>query len=93
MSDFSKKFTPTISIALPPSAVNTVHNATASNLHPTTSIPADNQNTLNIIFGVLAVVLALIAIGIGWLQLRSFRAQPSDEEVVLSPPQYELVEV
>lgn len=53
----------------------------------------DDQATLNIIFGVLAAVLALIAIIIGWLQLRSFRRQQRDEEHRLGPPQYGLIEI
>ena len=67
--------------------------ATAVSTSATLSSGGDGQNTLNILFGVLAVVLALVAILIGWLQLRSFRKQPPDEEVVLSPLQFELVEI
>ena len=39
-----------------------------------------DQDTLNIIFGIFAIVLALVAIAIGWLQLRSFKRNSKDEE-------------
>jgi hypothetical protein len=76
-----------------PSA-SSIYNATAG-------IPAqspaptnqDNQATQNIIFGVFAIVLAVVAIFIGWLQLRSFERKDSDEETTVGQPRYELVEI
>ena len=50
------------------------------------------QVTQNIIFGVLAVVLAFAALIIGWLQLRSFRHRADEEDIADKGGNYELVE-
>jgi hypothetical protein len=87
-----------------PSTITSVHNATAAlqtytvaavQTHASTPTQSDNQTTLNIIFGVFVIVLAFIAILIGWLQLRNFCQQESmsDEETALCRLQYELLEV
>ena len=94
MSRTTLSLTSTLPSFLPTSTITSIHNATnALPSHFPTSTNQDNQNTLNIIFGIFAIILALVAIFIGWLQLRSFQRQELDEETAVGRPQYELVEV
>lgn len=97
--------------AIPPAStpevsytIASVQNATSAVQFHTTAVPqthastpklSDNQTTLNITFGVFAIVLAVIAIFIGWLQLRNFRQQErgNDEETALYKPQYEQLHI
>ena len=85
----------TITSLLDPTAAVQSYTTAVQQVHASTSTHSDNQTTLNIIFGVFAIVLAFIAILIGWLQLRRFRQHrgTSDEEAALCWPQYELLEV
>jgi hypothetical protein len=74
-------------------ATNIHNDATGVPTHSPAPTNQDNQTTQNIVFGVFAIVLALVAIFIGWLQLRSFQRKESDEEIAVGQPRYELVEI
>jgi hypothetical protein len=94
MSHTNSAVSPTLSTLVPPATVAGIHNVTtAAPTHVSASTQSNNQTTQNIIFGVFAIVLALVAILVGWLQLRSFKRQDCDEETGIEQPQYELIEV
>lgn len=89
----SNAASPTLPTLVSSSTIAAVHNATtAAATHVSASTQSDNQTTQNIIFGVFAIVLALVAILVSWLQLRSFKRQ-GDEETGIESSKYELVEI
>ena len=65
---------------------------TAKPIFTTTPKQQHDQTTLNIIFGVFAVVLAFIALIIGYLQLRRFKRQSNDDNAMYAGPLTELTE-
>ena len=94
MSRTSNSVSQTLSSLVSSSTVAAIHNVTtAVPAHVSASTQSNNQTTQNVIFGVFAIVLAMVAVLIGWLQLRSFRRQDRDEEKGTDHTQYELIEV
>jgi len=68
--------------------------ATSISRHAATAISSDGQNTINIVFGTLAAMLALAAIIIGYLQLRQFkRGIPGEGHAHHGLPVLEVIEV
>lgn len=64
--------------------------------HPITNQDKDNDSTQNVIFGVFAIVLALIGILLAWLQIRHYKQRRQDEEhieMVEPPPMVQVVEM
>ena len=88
-------FSPTAATLLNATATGQALATTVAQTPASMSTQSNNQTTQNIIFGVFAIVLAFLAILIGWLQLWRFRPHNSnsDEETALDQPLYELLEV
>lgn len=64
----------TFTTTLANATINAAQSTPTSTLqHPGQPVSTDNQETINILFGSLGAVLALMAIFIGYLQLRQFR--------------------
>lgn len=57
-----------VQTAVLPTTTSAIHQT-----HSPNNKPADDDTTANIIFGVFAIILALIGILLAWLQIRHYR--------------------
>lgn len=64
----------------------------AATLGPAHTKHFDHQTLINIIFGIFAVVLAIAALIVAWLQLRKFNHESDAENANNSSENFELVE-